>query len=640
MKTGGGPGDVVPAHIAESWIRARERKIDPYLIPASAYLEEDAYEKRKADNQYFVSIAKPFMENIYRYLEQSSYLVVLYDRDGYHLLRIGQRADFERGYQLDIREGLCFDETVLGTTGFSLVKRHRRPIQIIGCEHYTALLHHVVGYYAPINDPIRNELIGVIGVTTARTIPNPHTMALAVAAATAIEHSLRLDHGRKTFLFYWKTLQATMDSLSDGVFLIDLNGRFLEVNASAREIFGLGDSDIQGKHVSSVLGAPDLETLIADVLLQQDREGTEVDVEVRDQVYLSSIKYARGDMEQIQGVMVQLKNVKRLSKVIQHIAGDQQKYTSGFMIASSPKMQGIRGIARRAAESDANIIIEGESGTGKEVLAHMVHLASPRAGQDLVVINCAAIPSELMESTLFGHEKGSFTGALHTHIGKFELADRGTVFLDEIGEMPLSMQAKLLRVLEESTIERVGGKRPIKIDIRVIVATNRDLREEVRLGRFRGDLFYRLNVFLVQLPPLRERKEEIRELVPLFIGQMSNVFNKVIDDVAEDYYEALLEYNWPGNIRELRNAVKYSLTFLDGTVLRARHLAGFFTRGGPTFRNEDPLRLEMPVASARLFDVEAMAIRKSLEVANGNKAKAAKLLGIGRATLYRKLKDL
>lgn len=259
VETGGAPGAVVPAHIAESWIRAQELKIDPYRIPASAYLEEDAYEQRKADNQYFVSIAKPFMENIYRYLEQSSYLVVLYDRDGYHLLRVGQRADFERGYQLDIREGLCFDERVLGTTGFSLAKRHVRPIQIIGCEHYVSLLHHVVGYYTPINDPIRNELMGVIGITTARTIPNPHTMALSVAAATAIEHSLRLDHGRKTFLFYWKTLQATMDSLSDGVFLIDLNGRFLEVNASAREIFGLGDSDIKGKHVSSVLGAPDLE---------------------------------------------------------------------------------------------------------------------------------------------------------------------------------------------------------------------------------------------------------------------------------------------------------------------------------------------------------------------------------------------
>ena len=640
METGVVASDVVPAHIGESWIRAQERKVDPYRIPASAYLEPDAYSRRKIDNQYFISIAKPFMENIYRYLEQSFYLVVLYDQDGYHLLRMGQRADFERGYQLDIREGLCFDETVLGTTGFSLAKHHRRPMPIIGCEHYTALLHHVVGYYAPINHPIRGELMGIIGVTTARTIPNPHTLALSVAAATAIEHSLRLDHGRKTFLFYWKALQATMDSLSDGVFLIDLNGRFLEVNASAREIFGLGDRDIQGKHVSSVLGAPDLENLIADVLTRQDREEKEADVEIRDQVYLSSIKYARGEKERIQGVMVQLKNVKSLSKIIRHIAGDQPRYPPGSMVGSSPRMQEIKALAILAAESDTNIIIEGESGTGKEVLAHMIHSASPRSENDLVVINCSAIPSELMESTLFGHERGAFTGAARTHIGKFELADRGTVFLDEIGEMPMTMQAKLLRVLEENTIERVGGKKPIKIDIRVITATNRDLAQEMRLGRFRGDLFYRLNVFRVKLPPLRERKEEIRELVPAFIRQMSELFSKTIERVADDYYEALMQYDWPGNVRELRNAVKYSLTLLDGTILRARHLAGFFTSGSQEVNPEDILRIDASALHGRLYDVEGMAIRKSLEMANGNKSKAAKLLGIGRATLYRKLKDL
>lgn len=640
VDTGALDRDLVPEHVAESWQRAQHWKIDPFHIPQSAYLDPIAYGKRREENRYLVSIARPFMEDMFRYLEKSLYLIVLYDIDGYHLLRIGQGVDFEGPRQTPIREGLCFDERVLGTTGFSLAKRHARPIQIIGCEHYVSLLHHVVGYYAPIDDPLGSGMLGVIGVTTARTTPNSHSMALAVAASTSIEHSLRIDHGRKTTLFYWKALQATMDSLSDGVFLIDVKGNFLEMNAAARNIFGIGDGDLRRKGYSDIIDVPHLVELIGDVLAHEDREEKEADIEVNDQVYLVSVKCAFGEERRLRGVMVQMKNVKSLSKVIRHIAGDQQKYTSGFMIASSPKMQGIRGIARRAAESDANIIVEGESGTGKEVLAHMIHLASPRASQELVVINCAAIPSELMESTLFGHEKGAFTGALHTHIGKFELADRGTVFLDEIGEMPLTMQAKLLRVLEEGTIERVGGKRPIRIDIRVIVATNRDLRKEVRLGRFRGDLFYRLNVFLVQLPPLRERKEEIRGLVPLFLGQMSDVFNKVIDDVAEDYYEALSGYDWPGNIRELRNAVKYSLTFLDETVLRARHLAGFFAGGCQEIVPEDTRRIVSSPVHGRLSNLEGMAIRKSLDAARGNKAKAAKLLGIARATLYRKLKDL
>lgn len=631
---------VVPFYIAESWKRCREKNLDPFHFSPSAYLDPQIYEKMKSDQQYLISIAKPFMDNIYRSLEQSRYLVVLFNSEGYHLLRIGQRADFERSKQFTIREGLCFEEDKVGTCGFSLVKWLRRPIQIIGCEHYSALLHYVVGSYAPINDPIRGDLIGVLGVTGARTIPNPHTLGIAIAASTAIENYIKLDHAGKILSIYGKALQTTMDSLTDGIILIDSGGRIYEINASAKEILGPTATEMKGRHISDVPRIADLESLIMNVLRYQDREGQEIDIQIQNQVYLTKIQFARGEKDDVQGVIVQLKNLKNLSQIVYHLTGGYTQFTFDTMIGSSPKSLEIKALARLAAQSDTSIIIEGESGTGKEVLAQAIHNASPRAKEPFVVINCSAIPSELMESILFGHEKGAFTGATHTHIGKFELADRGTVFLDEIAEMPLNMQVKLLRVLEEHKVERVGGKKSISINLRVITATNRDLAKEIKENRFREDLFYRLNVFRIKLPPLRERKQEIYELVPIFVQQISSLLNKRVEKVSNEYYKILVDYDWPGNIRELRNAVQYSIATLDGPILLEKHLAGFFNQVSQQIKKEErlwPINTPFP---SKLSDLEKIAIQNSLLLAKGNKMKAAKLLGIGRATLHRKLKNI
>jgi len=640
IETGKIEGDVVPSYIAESWKRSKEKKIDPYHFPSTAYLDPQEYEKKKSEHQYLISIAKPFMENIYRSLEQSRYVVVLYNPEGYHLLRIGQRADFERSQQFTIREGLCFEEEKVGTCGFSLVKWLRRPIQIIGCEHYSALLHFVVGSYAPINDPIRGVLMGVIGISGARTIPNPHTSAIAVAASTAIENYIKLDHSGKVLSIYGKALQTTMDSLADGIVLIDSGGRIYEINASAREIFGLSKEGVKGKHISDVYPFTDLESLIMNILKYQDREGQEMDIQIQNQIYLAKIQFARGGKDDVQGVIVQLKNLKKLSRIVHHLTGDHAQFTFDTMIGSSPKSLEIKSLAKLAAQSGANIIIEGESGTGKEVLAQVIHNASPRAREPFVVVNCSAIPSELLESTLFGHEKGAFTGATHTHLGKFELADRGTIFLDEIADMPLNMQAKLLRVLAENKIERVGARESINIDIRVIAATNRDLAKEIKENRFREDLFYRLNVFRIKLPPLRERKQEIYELVPVFVQQISSLLNKRVEKVSDEYYDFLMNYSWPGNIRELRNAVQYSMATLDGPVLLEKHLTGFFNQVSQQIKKEErlwPINTPFP---SKLSDLEKIAIQNSLLLAKGNKMKAAKLLGIGRATLHRKLREM
>jgi len=640
VETGKIEGDIVPSYIAESWKRSKERNIDPFHFSPSAYLDPEIYEKKKTEHQYLISISKPFMENIYRSLEQSRYLVVLYNPEGYHLLRIGQRADFERSGQFTIREGLCFEEEKVGTCGFSLVKWLRKPIQIIGCEHYSALLHYVVGSYAPINDPVRGNLLGVIGITGARTIPNSHTLGIAIAASTAIENYIKLDHAGKILSIYGMALQTTMDSLADGIILIDGGGRIYEINASAKEIFGLTNMEVKGRHISDVPRIADLESSIMNVLRYQDREGQEIDIQIHNQIYLTKVQFARGEKDDVQGVIVQLKNLKSLSQIVHHMTGGHTRFTIDTMIGSSRKSLEIKALARLAAQSDASIIVEGESGTGKEVLAQAIHNASPRAKEPFVVINCSAIPSELMESILFGHEKGAFTGATHTHIGKFEVADRGTVFLDEIAEMPTNMQAKLLRVLEENRIERVGGKKSINLNIRVIAATNKDLEREIKENRFREDLFYRLNVFRIKIPPLRERKQEIYELVPVFVQQISSLLNKRVEKISEGYYDALMSYNWPGNIRELKNAIQYSIATLEDSILLERHLPNIFTHVSQQGKKEEMLWLKNSSFPSKLSDLEKVAIQNSLILAKGNKLKAAKLLGISRATLHRKLRGL
>jgi len=630
----------VASHIKESWIRSRGKNIDPYAFSPSAYLDPVAYIKRKEDQKYLISVATRLMERVYQSLERSRYLVILYDPDGYHLLRMGQVADFERSGKFSIREGLCFDEEKVGTCGFSLVKSFRKPIQIIGCEHYCALLHYIVGSYAPISDPISGDLIGVLGIAGARTMPNLHTLGMAIATSSAIENYIKLDHSRKLFFIYGKALQNVIDSLSDGIIVLDGNGTIYEINDEAAKIFGLAKEKMKGEHLIDIIQITEFKNLFITTQKSRDFEEQEIDIEIRDQIYVTTIKHVQDTKDGIRGFMVQLKNLKNLSRIVHNRTTDQAKFSFDTMVGSSLKTMKIKNLGRLAARSDANIIIEGESGTGKEVLAQAIHNESMRKHEPFAIINCSAIPTELMESTLFGHEKGAFTGASYTYIGKFELGDKGTIFLDEIAEMPTNMQAKLLRVLEEKTIERVGGKKVLNINIRIIAATNRDLMKEVKENRFREDLFYRLNVFRIKIPPLRERMEEIYELVPFFIRQFGYLFNKNVQEVSDGYYQTLLGYNWPGNTRELRNAVQYSVAVLDGPILTEKDLAGFFAQIQSETSDQQFEEMADGNFIGKIPELEKNAIRKALRVTNGNKSKAAGILGISKATIHRKLKQM
>ena len=301
------------------------------------------------------------------------------------------------------------------------------------------------------------------------------------------------------------------------------------------------------------------------------------------------------------------------------------------MIGSGPAMQRVFELVKKVAPANASVVIAGESGTGKEVVARAIHSLSQRKDKPFVALNCGAIPPTLIESELFGYERGAFTGADQRRLGNFELAHGGTLFLDEVGELPIEMQGKFLRVLEERKVRRLGGKSEVEVDVRVLCATNRDLKEEIKRGRFREDLYFRLHVFTIQLPALKERREDVPLLVQHFIEKFNGETGKHVQGMTPGAMNVLQGYAWPGNIRELRNTVERAMILTDGDVIDEEHLPPDMR---PTRPEAAVLRVPLGI---QLREVEKEYILSSLQKNGGNKARTAEILGISEKTLYNKL---
>lgn len=310
----------------------------------------------------------------------------------------------------------------------------------------------------------------------------------------------------------------------------------------------------------------------------------------------------------------------------------------GSLVGSSKKMQELFRLVEMVAPSTASVLITGASGTGKELVAKTIHELSPRRNKPFIPINCAAIPETLIESEIFGHEKGAFTGALERRTGCFELAEGGTLLLDEIGEMPIATQAKLLRVLEDHKLRRLGSKVETTVDVRVLAATNKIPEEAVSKGELRNDLYYRLNVFNIHMPPLREHKEDVPELVQHLLVDMSAKHGRKVATVSEAVFNMFRNYSWPGNVRELRNTLERAVIVCDSAVIETKHLPPGFGQAPARTSSDDPDAIRMGVGTT-VGEAEKMLILKTLESTNNNKTRAAEVLGISLKTLHNKLKE-
>jgi DNA-binding NtrC family response regulator len=330
------------------------------------------------------------------------------------------------------------------------------------------------------------------------------------------------------------------------------------------------------------------------------------------------------------------------SQVAQTTRSNRTRFGLENIVGKSQEIQDVLNLIRRLARAGAStLLVQGESGTGKELVSRALHYESNRRDKPFVALNCAAIPETLIETELFGHEKGAFTDAKSLKRGVFEMADGGTVFLDEISEMQLNLQSKFLRVLEDLTFRRVGGVKDISVDVQVVASTNRNLEQAVIEGKFREDLYYRLNVVPIQIPPLRERAKDIPMLVEHFIQRYNQQFRKLVRGITSDGLKALENYPWPGNVRELKNAIERAMILADGNCLEASDLPIRISEPGsalPVSRGAGEYVVKLPQSGANLEEIEKELIIQALAYANGNKTKAAKLLKTSRDTLRYKVK--
>jgi PAS domain S-box-containing protein len=440
---------------------------------------------------------------------------------------------------------------------------------------------------------------------------------------------------------YRRELEAIFNSVQEGIVSVDENLRVRQINAAAAEWLGVQNVDVAGRSAQEVLGKylqdgceALRKTLATHTAVAEFRVETHFPGR-GDRVVVVSTMPLLDEHRYQRGAILLIRDVTRLT-VLERELEDRSHYQR--MIGKSPKMREIFELLENLAETDSTVLVVGESGTGKELVASALHHASPRRDGPFVKVNCAALAEELLESELFGHVKGAFTGAVRDRVGRFELANGGTILLDEIGDISPRLQLRLLRVLQEREFERVGDSRPIRVDVRIIASTNQDLVQKIQQGLFREDLYYRLNVIRIELPPLRERLEDIPLLVDHLCRRFNTQFHKEILGVAPETLEILMRYPWPGNIRELENCMERAFIVCHDSMILPKHLPREVVESRPPLGLPRTTGLRPSARHDAENGNEKARIQEVLEKTDWNIAKSARLLGVARNTLYQRIR--
>lgn len=445
--------------------------------------------------------------------------------------------------------------------------------------------------------------------------------------------------------YHSKTLEAVLETAYDWIVLVDKEGIITMMSRTYLDFLGFSKEEAIGTHVSKIIPNSRMHIVAktgkAEIGDIQEIKGNHMIATRLPIIVDGEIIGAVGkvNFKDISDFNIMAKKVSNMENELEFYKKELKKvlgaeYTFDSIIGVSESISNIKKLASKVARSKSNILILGDSGTGKELFAHAIHNASPRAEYPLIKINCAAIPHDLLESELFGYDGGAFTGAKKEgKPGKFELAHKSTIFLDEIGDMPLSLQAKLLRVVQEREIERVGSVQSQKIDVRIIAATNKNLEEMVKQKEFREDLYYRLNVINIKIPPLRDRKDDIPITAKYLLKKLSKDMGMIITEISSESMQAIVSYNWPGNIRELENVLERALNIIDkDSVIRLEHLPYYILKNNSVVYQEKDHNLKLLVEH-----LEKNVIIECLARTGQNKYETSKKLGISRTSLYQKI---
>jgi PAS domain S-box-containing protein len=480
---------------------------------------------------------------------------------------------------------------------------------------------------APIVD--NGRVIGCIGMAAPYERVNNHTLGMVVAAADHIQSTLVLNRISKYH-------QVITDSMSDAVMVVDLNGTITYMNHQCSKLLGFGSTGMIGSNIHSIFGRnPENQFFIN--IVTQGRTVTDDFLVLyygKNQIHCHiTCTPLHSSNPGDQGAVIILRESERINSIVGKWIGRSAKMTFADIIGKNPAFQEAINIAKTTSQSDSNVLLLGESGTGKDIIAQAMHNDSPRKNNPFLAINCAALPRELIASELFGYEEGAFTGAKKGgNVGKFELADQGTIFLDEIGDVPIDLQVSLLRVLEEKSVIRLGGNKLIPVNVRIIAATNKNLEEEIARNRFRRDLYYRLGVIRLSIPPLRERRDDIPLLVEHFLRIICKRFGKPLKRMAPRAMQCLLQYEWSGNIRELQNALEGAVQLVSGEEIDCDFITRYLEMEAPI-----PAPNSANLSPDLRYTEEGFLIQEALLRNRYNKSETAKALGISRQSLYRRL---
>ena len=609
-------GDVSPQEVSplvyRSWQRSKQRELSHKRVYNDEILPAPLLMERCEQHESLVRAGKPVLPYLYRFLEGTNNVVMLCDDEGYILESLGDPPFINKAQQVHLSPGASWNETVRGTNAIGTVLVERIPLKILGWEHYIEENHFLDCWAAPICDSFGN-VVGVLDISgQARVERGADRLAeVVLMGAKLIEQNLHLAELQRDFHFARQGIEKAGEMVRDGFIAIDGRGIITEINREGAKLLGRKREDVVGHFAAEMFENR-----------QWSFNGQALNMEL-----------AEKNGQNLTSRLIKVTDTNGMSMgavgVLSPAPREPRQET--LWVGRSLATQNVFKRAKKAAQTISTVLVQGESGTGKEIVARYLHQQSQRYDKPFVALNCAAIPATLIESELFGYADGAFTGAKKGGSpGKFEVAQGGTIFLDEIGDMPQNVQASLLRVLQEREVVRIGDNQPRKVDVRVLAATNRDLSVRVAEGAFRLDLYYRLKVVTIDVPPLRQRLDDIYDLAPYFVNKICQAAGKETMGVTDEVYTALLGYHWPGNIRELENCIESMVAMAEHSYLTVDDLPAEIKKNTtPTTCGESLLEQQ-----AR------KTIMHALSETNGKIAPAARLLGIGRTTLYRKIEEM
>lgn len=624
------PDGVLPDYIIESWARCKEIEVDP--IESKVGIERENYKDAEINNSetIFYAASRHTIRDMMKSFKTDSVQLLIVDAKGY-CVSIFDKSDEVVEYAVK----LPTSESDMGTNCVDLALRLKHSVSIIGAQHYCQNYHK----YACYATPIINRQGNVLGVVCLRVLceeMNDFMLAFTNLVARVIEDEMFLTESNRSISRKNEEKNQLLNLVEDGILYSDVENRIIYSNNRFSEMIGVPLEEIVGKHIDTLGTIPSMSELAPQEVKIKNKK---VSLRGKNGMITCILKraYVPAEMEDRFNVMWIFITEAEIQMLADKVNNQNKAYfTFNDILGNSHALTESLKLAQKVADFDTRVIIEGESGTGKEMFAQSIHNAGRHARGPFVAIDCGAIPRELIESEMFGYEEGAFTGAKRGGAkGKFEIADNGTLFFDEIENLPLEMQAKLLRALQEKTIVKVGGVKPIPVNVQIIAATNVNLVEEVRKKNFREDLFYRLDIIHINIPPLREREEDIPLLVNSFIENQSKKINSNVKGIDKAALDSIIRYGWPGNVRQLNNVIERMMIMCEGDTLTADLLPGEITAS----EQKEKTAFFSVDNTVPVRKLETAYVKTVLDSNNGNIKKTAEQLEMSRATIYKYIKE-